>query len=181
MKQPTIAVLPLGGKLYQRYMEHMYLSSLRRSGAQVVVLPPVVSQGELEWIARAYDGFLFTGGADVEPALYGEERILQCGPIDSVQGRYGTPTLSVGTSGREAYLAICRGFQVMNVVFGGTFSRISLPSGPVPWITHKWRNFTASPTVSGWSPAPGCTGQCGQMRCGSTPCITRGLTALAEG
>ena len=81
MKQPTIAVLPLGGKLYQRYMEHMYLSSLRRSGAQVVVLPPVVSQGELEWIARAYDGFLFTGGADVEPALYGEERILQCGTI----------------------------------------------------------------------------------------------------
>ena len=69
----------------------MYLSSLRRTGAQVVVLPPVVSQGELEWIARAYDGFLFIGGADVEPALYGEERIPQCGPIDSVRDAMELP------------------------------------------------------------------------------------------
>ncbi|MEQ2399416.1 gamma-glutamyl-gamma-aminobutyrate hydrolase family protein [uncultured Merdimmobilis sp.] len=120
MKQPTIAVLPLGGKLYQRYMEHMYLSSLRRSGAQVVVLPPVVSQGELEWIARAYDGFLFTGGADVEPALYGEERILQCGPIDSVRDAMELPLFRLALREEKPILAICRGFQVMNVVFGGS-------------------------------------------------------------
>lgn len=120
MKQPTIAVLPLGGKLYQRYLEYMYTSSLRRAGAQVVVLPPVVSQGELEWVARAYDGFLFTGGADIDPAIYHQDRIPQCGAADSVRDAMEFPLFRMALGEGKPILAICRGCQLMNVVFGGS-------------------------------------------------------------
>lgn len=120
MGQPMIGVLPIGGKISQRFREHLYVSSLRRAGAQAVLLPPVATPGEMEWISRAYDGFLFTGGPDINPELYGETKMACCKRLNPERDTLEVPLFRLALQEKKPILAICRGCQLMNVVFGGT-------------------------------------------------------------
>ena len=58
-----------------------YLDAVRAAGALPVVLPYVATSEEAIEYLRGLDGFLFTGGADIDPAEYGESRDEKCGEI----------------------------------------------------------------------------------------------------
>lgn len=95
-----------------------YVDAVRRAGAVAVLLPP----GEADCLAVAsrLDGLVLTGGGDINPERYGEERHATVYSVDDERdaaefalARYvletGLPTL-----------AICRGMQLLNVLLGGT-------------------------------------------------------------
>src|SRR6185436_16133858 len=67
------------------------------------------------------DGLLFSGGPDLDPATYGQERHALLGPdTDRVSDEYELELLRQATARDLPILAICRGMQALNVVRGGT-------------------------------------------------------------
>jgi putative glutamine amidotransferase len=79
-------------------------------------------------LVKTFDGFLFTGGHDVAPKLYGENPIPGCGEVcairDSMEQRLFQ--FAVIEQNKPAF-GICRGIQLFNALLGGTLYQ-DLPS-----------------------------------------------------
>src|SRR5262245_66692654 len=56
------------------YVNSAYLHAIQQAGGIPVVLPPQLSASSSERLARGLDGVLLTGGGDIDPAVFGEER-----------------------------------------------------------------------------------------------------------
>ncbi|QIM19680.1 gamma-glutamyl-gamma-aminobutyrate hydrolase family protein [Leucobacter coleopterorum] len=69
---------------------------------------------------RGLDGLLVPGGADVNPRRYGEEPGPATSVADfSVQDQFEADMMAAAIAQRIPVLAICRGFQLLNVEHGG--------------------------------------------------------------
>ena len=77
--------------------------------------------------ARRYlaecDGFLFPGGADIAPALYGQKRRPECGKPDRIRDGFERLLMRAVLKTGKPVLCICRGMQLLNVVQGGTLTQ----------------------------------------------------------
>lgn len=97
-----------------------YLEALRAAGALPVVLPYVATSEEAIEYLRGLDGFLFTGGADIDPAEYGESRDEKCGEICPARDAAEKSYFAALQKKSLPTLGICRGLQTLNVFAGGT-------------------------------------------------------------
>jgi putative glutamine amidotransferase len=110
-----------------------YVASLERSGGRARVLE--VSESPRAVIEQI-DGVLLTGGGDVDPVFYGEERHPTV--LDAEPGR-DEFEIDLARRALEAdlpVLAICRGSQVLNVAAGGTLVQ-DIPSEVSAGLPHS--------------------------------------------
>jgi putative glutamine amidotransferase len=94
-----------------------YVDAIERAGGRPVLIPP--SAEGVEETLDVVDGIVFSGGADVDPALYGAEAHPE---TDEPQARRDAGELALLSAALERdmpTLAVCRGFQLLNVVRGG--------------------------------------------------------------
>jgi gamma-glutamyl-gamma-aminobutyrate hydrolase PuuD len=94
-----------------------YVDSVERAGGRAVLLPP--SDDGVDETLDVLDGIVFSGGADVDPARYGAEAHPE---TDAPQARRDAGELALleAALARDMpTLAICRGFQLLNVARGG--------------------------------------------------------------
>ena len=94
-----------------------YVDAVERAGGRPVLIPP--SEEGVDETLAALDGILFSGGADVDPALYGAEAH---GETDEPQKRRDAAELALLQAALERdvpTLAVCRGVQLLNVARGG--------------------------------------------------------------
>jgi putative glutamine amidotransferase len=94
-----------------------YVEAVERAGGRPVLIPPS-EEGVAETL-DALDGIVFSGGADVDPGVYGAERHPE---TDVPQTHRDAGELALLRSALERdlpVLAVCRGFQLLNVVRGG--------------------------------------------------------------
>lgn len=127
-KRPVIGVVPLYD--IQRdslWMIPGYLDGIAAAGGIPVVLPLTEEEQVLGQLAYEIDGFLMTGGQDVSPALYGEERLDSCGEDLPVRDGMESRIFQLCLERDVPVLGICRGIQLMNVLLGGTLYQ-DLPS-----------------------------------------------------
>ena len=127
-KRPVIGVVPLYD--IQRdslWMIPGYLDGIAAAGGIPVVLPLTEDEQVLRQLANDVDGFLMTGGQDVSPALYGEERLDSCGETLPVRDGMESRLFQLCLERDVPVLGICRGIQLMNVLLGGTLYQ-DLPS-----------------------------------------------------
>ena len=102
------------------YFEHDMSRFLSRAGVMPILLPDV-PWSELEQYLQEMDGFVFQGGADVSPKSYNEEMIENGRwPGDHHRDLYELKIMDWAFKNKKPILAICRGFQLANVYFGGT-------------------------------------------------------------
>ena len=95
-----------------------YLAATERAGGCAVLLPPQAA-GADEVLDRI-DALVLTGGADVDPARYGEAPAERTS-APRVRRDEWEMALTRGALDRDLpLLAICRGLQVLNVVLGGS-------------------------------------------------------------
>ena len=66
------------------------------------------------------DGLLLTGGGDVDPVLYGEDRHPPTEDAEPGRDEFEIDLARRAMAGDLPLLAICRGAQVLNVAAGGT-------------------------------------------------------------
>lgn len=97
-----------------------YAEAVRRAGGIPVLLPP--GEEHVNDLIAAFDGFIFSGGADIDPAIYGgaadHPNLLPLSPDrDAFELALARRLVA---DGRIPALFICRGMQLLNVALGGT-------------------------------------------------------------
>lgn len=71
---PIIGVTPLwDAERKSVWMLPDYLDGIKAAGGLPIILPIEMTEGDADQMVATCDGFLFTGGQDVAPALYGEK------------------------------------------------------------------------------------------------------------
>ena len=121
MNKPLIGVTPGLNEEESRLLVHRgTIDALRREGALPVILPLTDDEGEIAEIVDRFDGFVFTGGGDIDPELYRQNQLACCGAISPQRDSFELPLARMLAVRRDKpVLAICRGFQVLNVALGG--------------------------------------------------------------
>ena len=148
MKQsPIIGVTPLwDAERKSVWMLPDYLDGIKAAGGIPVVLPIEMSEEDADRIVETCDGFLFTGGQDVTPELYGakdDPSVVSSPERDKLERLL----LSKALTSDKAILGICRGLQFINVFLGGTLWQ-DLPSQHPSEIVHRQGKPYGAPTHS---------------------------------
>lgn len=97
-----------------------YVRAIAQAGGVPVCLAPFCQREHVEEILRVVDGLLFSGGADVDPAWFGEEPAANLGPVDPVRDEFEMILARRAIELGAPVLGVCRGAQVLNVAAGGT-------------------------------------------------------------
>ena len=101
------------------YVPQGYTEGIERIGGKPRVISRETPLGDVEKIIRQLDGMLFSGGVDVDPALYGAEREPECGPADQRRDALESEIFRICMDLRLPMLGICRGCQFINARLGG--------------------------------------------------------------
>ena len=136
-KLPIIGVTPLwDAERKSVWMLPNYLEGIKTAGGIPVILPLEMSEEDAGRIVETCDGFLFTGGQDVTPELYGTKDATGTIIPSPERDRLETLLLEKALQADKAVLGICRGLQFINVFLGGTLWQ-DLPSQHPSDIVHR--------------------------------------------
>lgn len=97
-----------------------YMRGLAEAGGVGMMLPLTDDAATLQELVSRVDGILLTGGNDVAPALYGEQKETFCGENDPLRDRMETRLIELALQADKPIFGICRGLQILNTVLGGT-------------------------------------------------------------
>lgn len=94
-----------------------YVQAIERAGGRALVVPP--SEDGVEETLDALDGLLLSGGADLDPSLYGADPHAETRHVRPERDRAELALLQAALARDLPVLAVCRGSQVLNVARGG--------------------------------------------------------------
>ena len=94
-----------------------YVRAIERAGGRPLVIPP--SDGAIEETLSVLDGILFSGGSDLDTALYDAEAHPETQGVHEARDRAEMALLGAALERDMPVLAVCRGSQVLNVARGG--------------------------------------------------------------
>ncbi len=119
--KPTIGVVPLWDDAKQSiWMLPGYMDAIRESGGIAVILPLHVAKEDLTQLCDMCDGFLFTGGHDVDPLIYSAVQSDRCGTVNHERDVMEREIFNYAIDRDRPLLGICRGIQIINALCGGT-------------------------------------------------------------
>ena len=119
--KPIIGVLPLYDKEKKSiWMLPEYLDGIRNAGGIPLIIPYEINDLDLALLDQKIDGYLFTGGDDVNPKLYKEERSDFVTNINEIRDSLEARIYKLAKENDKAILGICRGIQIINVLEGGS-------------------------------------------------------------
>lgn len=118
--------------LYDRQKDSMwmlpgYLDGIRLAGGIPLIIPIDLGDEDLERLYAVCNGFLLTGGQDIQPSLYGEADSGKCIEICEKRDSLDSWIFKRAYHDNKAILGICRGFQLINALLGGSLYQ-HLPS-----------------------------------------------------
>ena len=94
-----------------------YVESVERAGGRPLLVPP--SDNAVDETLDVLDGIIFSGGIDIDPERYGAERHPATDPAQAHRDNGELRLLEAALDRDMPTLAICRGFQLLNVLRGG--------------------------------------------------------------
>ena len=118
------------------FLNHSYLDAIRHFGGIPVVLPSEGNTDELEYLVSLCDGILLTGGMDIEPQLFGEEKWNDSVETTPDRDQRESLICRLATERDLPIFGICRGIQMMNVYFGGTLIQ-DIPTQAPSDVAHR--------------------------------------------
>ena len=119
-RKPLIGVIPLVDDGRESYwMLPGYFHGIEHAGGVPIMLPLTADADVLDQLARELDGLLFTGGHDVDPALYGEPP-AGVGETCPARDAMERGLLERALAADKPVFGICRGIQFINAAMGGT-------------------------------------------------------------
>ena len=113
-----------------------YVDAISAAGGIPLLLPSVQDAEALKRQVALCDGFVFTGGKDIDPAKYGETPHESGNPLHSRREEYDFALVQEVINRRKPFLAVCLGCQEVNVAMGGTLVQ-DIPSETSTTIDHK--------------------------------------------
>jgi len=97
-----------------------YTKAVRNAGGVPVIIPVTSDDEQIDAVLENIDGLLMTGGANLDPYLYGEEPIHQMYNVDAPREVFDLKLVRAAVAKGIPVLGICRGCQVITVAFGGS-------------------------------------------------------------
>jgi putative glutamine amidotransferase len=110
-----------------------YVASVERSGGKARVLEFSESPRA---VIEQVDAVLLTGGGDVDPVFYGQERHPSVFDAEPGRDEFEIDLARRAMDADIPLLAICRGSQVLNVAAGGTLVQ-DIPSAVATDLAHS--------------------------------------------
>ena len=104
----------------KQYVSNAYIQAVKSAGGLPIVLPLVKSKTIIQEYVTLCDGFLFCGGGDITPLLFGQEPNYGIGATDITLDLFQIRLMKEILKAEKPVLAICRGMQIMNVACCGT-------------------------------------------------------------
>ncbi len=96
-----------------------YINAVAAAGGIPIMLAPTTN--DVGPLLDIVDGLVFSGGADIDPAMYGDEEVHpKTYGISDLRDRFELNLIREAAARDIPTLCICRGIQVLNVAFGGT-------------------------------------------------------------
>jgi putative glutamine amidotransferase len=99
-----------------------YIRAVERSGGAPVIVPPVPPSSVAAFL-DTLDGVLFTGGRDVDPALYDQERLEETDEPDHRRDRFELTLMRGALEVGLPVLAVGRGLHILALARGGTLTQ----------------------------------------------------------
>jgi putative glutamine amidotransferase len=111
--------------LYQNKPLHIVEGSMvemvEKSGHTALILPVHNNlEANIENLINLVDGLILSGGTDVSSELYDEELINEKWKGQLNRDRFEIALLKKAREKNKPVLGVCRGFQIMNVAYGGS-------------------------------------------------------------
>lgn len=97
-----------------------YIDAVLKAGGNGIILPPVVDEVIVNSYLSICQGFIFTGGGDIDPFYWGEEPSPAVRKINPLRDKFEMMLATKVLGGVKPVLGICRGCQVLNVADGGS-------------------------------------------------------------
>ena len=96
-----------------------YAEAVEATGGVPLLLPPLALEGAADSVVARLDGLVISGGADVDPARYGEEAHRRTAGWRPDRDAWESALLDAAEAVGLPVLGVCRGMQVMAVHAGG--------------------------------------------------------------
>lgn len=125
MRRPIVLVpacsCDIGSHQYHAAQTKYIDAVVKGAGCAPLIVPALGEALELETMLGACDGIMLTGAAsNVHPSHYAEEVLDPNLPQDPARDATTLPLIRAAIRRGIPILAICRGFQEMNVALGGS-------------------------------------------------------------
>jgi putative glutamine amidotransferase len=128
MSRLPLIGIPADRRLFGKHYFHMvgekYIQAIAQGAGAIPVLVPALGPGiDVPALLQSFDGLLLTGSAsNVEPRHYGGPASAPGTLHDPDRDATTLPLIPQAVAAGLPVLAICRGFQEMNVAYGGTLN-----------------------------------------------------------
>jgi len=123
-KKPLIAIIPSphdDEKIKNRFvMRSSYFEAIHDAGGIPVYIPYTTDEKVLASYCADFDGFLFSGGVDIDPKYYGETKKCNSVQINADRDNFEFALFKVVYQAKKPIFGICRGIQFLNVALGGS-------------------------------------------------------------
>ncbi len=127
IRRPVIGISSNYNHVDENTLTHTYCDSVSKAGGIPFVIPISCDVDLLLATLRKCDALILTGGGDMDSKWWGEELNPNVKSIDEVKDYYDFALIKAALYLNLPLLAICRGFQALNVVLDGTLIQ-DLPS-----------------------------------------------------
>lgn len=102
----------------KEFVNRNYLDSLLDYNCNVIML--TLNNPKLDEVLALCDGFLVTGGADIDPKYFGEDNLGLSKEVIADLDIIDKEIVEYAVKHKKPVLGICRGHQALNVFLGGT-------------------------------------------------------------
>ena len=139
--QPLIALIssrqthPKRAPTYE--IPQAYLDAILTAGGLPILLPASLPLAVLPGLVASFDGFVLSGGGDLDPVLYGGRANANVHAINPERDAFELALIPLVLDADKPLLAICRGVQVLNVALGGSLYE-DIPSALPEALRHDW-------------------------------------------
>ena len=134
-RKPVIGLLPsVDDMTGATKLSTGYMNAVIAHGGIPFLFTFLKEERDMRQLALQCDAFLFTGGIDPDPVLYGEQKLNDTVEISECRDALEFPLIKIALELDKPILGICRGIQVLNVALGGTLYQdlpAQMPESPV--------------------------------------------------
>ncbi len=96
-----------------------YVESVIKAGGAPILIPMQDDVNTLASLLNKIDGLIMSGGGDLHPSFFGEKIVSSPESINLQRDKYDLILIKMAADRQIPIFGICRGFQALNIAFGG--------------------------------------------------------------
>ncbi|ODG93145.1 MULTISPECIES: gamma-glutamyl-gamma-aminobutyrate hydrolase family protein [Bacillaceae] len=102
------------------YIHQDYHQAIERGGGIPLLLPTISDPDAINCYVNLCDGFIFSGGEDLDPVFFGQDPHPKIGFFKTDRDEFELTLFHAVRKTGKPIFGVCRGLQLINVACGGT-------------------------------------------------------------